>query len=159
MLPLARALAVAGDRVVNCAQCGALGTEDPCAVCADVLRDRSMICVVEDDSALWAMQRASAYHGLYHVLGGLLSALDGVRPEDLRLSALVRRIETLGVAELIMALPATVEGQTTAHYIADQLKGLANRITITHLARGVPVGGTLDWLDDSTIAHAMKTRR
>ena len=159
MMPLAKAMAVAGDRVGPCSDCGALTTTDPCSTCADGLRDRAMICVVEDDSALWAMQRVGAFHGLYHVLGGLLSALDGVKPEDLRISALKARIETHNVSELIMALPATVEGQATAHYIAEALKGMTNRMTITHLARGVPVGGALDWLDDGTIAHAFKTRR
>ncbi|CAL4866517.1 Recombination protein RecR [Asticcacaulis sp. MM231] len=123
------------------------------------MRDETMICVVEEDSALWAMERVGAFTGKYHVLGGLLSALDGIRPEDLRLDSLISRVRSGRVREIIMALPATVEGQTTAHYIADRLKGFDNQVDITFLARGVPVGGDLDWLDDNTIAHAFKSRR
>lgn len=159
MIPLAQAMQVAADRVVSCNQCGALSTQDPCPTCSDRGRDQTLICVVEDDGALWAMQRVGVYHGHYHVLGGLLSALDGIRPEDLRIEALLSRIHAQGVSEIIMALPATVEGQTTAHYVADRLRPLSNSLIISYLARGVPVGGELDWLDDGTIAHAFKTRR
>ncbi|BEV10194.1 recombination mediator RecR [Asticcacaulis sp. DW145] len=159
LIPLTVAMQDAAERVTSCHICGALSTRDPCATCADPARDAAMICVVEEDSALWAMERVGAFSGRYHVLGGLLSALDGVRPEDLRLSGLMQRVSAGGVEELVMALPATVEGQTTAHYIADRLKQLAPEVTITHLARGVPVGGELDWLDDGTIAHAFKSRR
>ena len=118
-----------------------------------------MICVVEEDSALWAMERVGAFAGRYHVLGGLLSALEGVRPDDLRIESLVGRVRDGEIDEIVMALPATVEGQTTAHYIADRLKSVGNQVSITYLARGVPVGGELDWLDDNTIAHAFRSRR
>ena len=159
LVPLTNAMQDAADKVVACHVCGALSTRDPCATCSDPARDDSMICVVEEDSALWAMERVGTYSGRYHVLGGLLSALDGIRPEDLRLDSLLRRVRTNEVREIIMALPATVEGQTTAHYIADRLKGAHSGAAVTYLARGVPVGGDLDWLDDGTIAHALKTRR
>lgn len=159
LVPLTAALKDAADRVTTCRLCGALATHNPCATCTDPVRDPAMICVVEEDSALWAMERVGAFSGRYHVLGGLLSALDGVRPEDLRLSALMQRITDGGVEELIMALPATVEGQTTAHYIADHVRQVSQGVQVTYLARGVPVGGELDWLDDGTIAHAFKTRR
>lgn len=159
LIPLNLAMQDAADKVAACRVCGRLSTQNPCDTCADPSRDTTMICVVEEDSALWAMERVGAFSGRYHVLGGLLSALDGVRPEDLRLDALIARVRDGDIREIIMALPATVEGQTTAHYIADRLKGLGNQATITYLARGVPVGGDLDWLDDGTIAHAFKSRR
>ena len=159
MVPLARAMQVAAENIVHCHICGALTTQDPCPNCSDPMRHNRMICVVEDDGALWAMERVNAFHGRYHVLGGLLSALDGVRPEDLRIEALANRVSDDQVEEVIMALPATVEGQTTAHYVAERLKGRSNQVSVTYLARGVPVGGELDWLDDGTIAHAFKTRR
>ncbi|ESQ83436.1 recombinase RecR [Asticcacaulis sp. AC466] len=159
LIPLTHAMQDAADKVEACTVCGRLSTQNPCPTCADPMRDDAMICVVEEDSALWAMERVGAFTGQYHVLGGLLSALDGVRPEDLRLDGLIQRVKSGRVREIIMALPATVEGQTTAHYIADRLKAFGNQIAITHLARGVPVGGELDWLDDGTIAHAFKSRR
>ena len=159
LIPLTGAMQDAADKVTTCRICGQLSTQNPCATCSDPARDATMICVVEEDSALWAMERVGAFSGRYHVLGGLLSALDGVRPEDLRLDALVARVRDGEVREVIMALPATVEGQTTAHYVADRLKGLDNQVVVTYLARGVPVGGELDWLDDGTIAHAFKSRR
>ncbi len=159
LVPLTRAMQEAADKVTTCNICGQLATQNPCTICSDPARDAAMICVVEEDGALWAMERVGAYHGRYHVLGGLLSALDGVRPEDLRLDSLVERVRDGDVHEIVMALPATVEGQTTAHYIADRLKGQGNQVVISYLARGVPVGGDLDWLDDSTIAHAFKSRR
>ena len=157
LLPLAAALADAGERVRTCSICGALDTRDPCAICADPGRDASLVCVVEEVGALWAMERAKAFHGRYHVLGGLLSALDGVGPEALRVNQLVSRVAQAGVREVVLALPATVDGQTTAHYLAERLAGLPAQITM--LARGVPVGGELDWLDDGTIAQAMRARR
>ncbi|HEY2048678.1 MAG TPA: recombination mediator RecR [Caulobacteraceae bacterium] len=157
LLPLASALAEAGERVRTCNICGALDTRDPCAICADPGRDASLICVVEEVGALWAMERAKAFHGRYHVLGGLLSALDGVGPESLRVNQLVSRVAEAGVREVVLALPATVDGQTTAHYLAERIAGLPAQITM--LARGVPVGGELDWLDDGTIAQAMRARR
>lgn len=155
--PLADALAEAARRVRTCSLCGSLDTQDPCAICADPQRDASLICVVEEVGALWAMERASAFRGRYHVLGGLLSALDGVGPDALRVGPLVSRAAEGGVREVILALPATVDGQTTAHYLADRLAGAD--VSVTMLARGVPVGGDLDWLDDGTIAQAMRARR
>ena len=155
--PLAQAMADARDRVKVCSVCGSLDTVDPCSVCADASRDQALICVVEDVGALWAMERAAAFRGRYHVLGGLLSALDGVGPEKLRLNDLVERATAHGVREIILALPATVDGQTTAHYVASRLSNAG--VSVTMLARGVPVGGDLDWLDDGTIAQAMRARR
>jgi recombination protein RecR len=159
LIPLTKALQDASDRVTTCHICGALSTQDPCVTCVDPMRDQTMICVVEEDSALWAMERVGAFSGRYHVLGGLLSALDGVRPEDLRLTGLMDRLSLGGIEEVIMALPATVEGQTTAHYITDRIAQIRQDVHVTYLARGVPVGGELDWLDDGTIAHAFKSRR
>jgi recombination protein RecR len=155
--PLAEALAVAAERVRTCSVCGSLDTQDPCAICADPQRDDALICVVEEAGALWAMERAGAFRGRYHVLGGLLSALDGVGPEALRVGGLVDRASAEGVREVVLALPATVDGQTTAHYLAERLA--AAGVEVTMLARGVPVGGDLDWLDDGTIAQAMRARR
>jgi len=157
LIPLAQAMAEAAARVRACSICGALDTRDPCAVCADPQRDPTLICVVEEAGALWAMERAGAFRGRYHVLGGLLSALDGVGPEALRIQSLVERARSGDVSEVILALPATVDGQTTAHYLADRLAGTG--VSITSLARGVPVGGELDWLDDGTIAQALRARR
>jgi len=157
LTPLAEALAAAAERVRTCSTCGALDTRDPCAVCADSERDASLICVVEEVGALWAMERGGAYRGRYHVLGGLLSALDGVGPEALRVGPLVNRAAEAGVREVILALPATVDGQTTAHYVAERLSSTG--VPVTMLARGVPVGGDLDWLDDGTIAQALRARR
>jgi recombination protein RecR len=155
--PLAEALAVADQKVSSCSVCGALDTRDPCAVCADETREAGLICVVEEVGALWAMERGRAYRGRYHVLGGLLSALDGVGPDALRVGPLVARASGSGVTEVILALPATVDGQTTAHYVAERLAPTG--VPVTMLARGVPVGGDLDWLDDGTIAQALRARR
>jgi recombination protein RecR len=157
LAPLAEAMAEAAERVRICETCGALDTRDPCAICADHARDGALICVVEEVGALWAMERAGAFRGRYHVLGGLLSALDGVGPEALRVGGLVSRASEPSVKEVILALPATVDGQTTAHYVADRLAGAD--VSVTMLARGVPVGGELDWLDDGTIAQALRARR
>jgi len=157
MTPLAEAMAEAALRVNVCQVCGSLDTRDPCAICADAGRDGTLICVVEEVGALWALERAGAYRGRYHVLGGLLSALDGVGPEALRVGGLVARAGELSVKEVILALPATVDGQTTAHYLADRLARA--EVSVTMLARGVPVGGELDWLDDGTIAQALRARR
>jgi recombination protein RecR len=156
LVPLSQALADAAARVRTCGVCGALDTTDPCAICADARRDTSLLCVVEDVGALWAMERAGAFRGRYHVLGGLLSALDGVGPEALRIAALGARAADSEVREVVLALPATVDGQTTAHYLADRLAGAG--VTVSMLARGVPVGGDLDWLDDGTIIQAMRAR-
>ncbi|ODT87726.1 recombination mediator RecR [Phenylobacterium sp. SCN 70-31] len=157
LLPLADALGEAAARVKTCTTCGSLDTTDPCAICADPARDAALICVVEEVGALWAMERGGAFRGRYHVLGGLLSALDGVGPDALRVGPLVSRASDVGVREVILALPATVDGQTTAHYLADRLAGA--EVSVTLLARGVPVGGELDWLDDGTIAQALRARR
>ena len=157
LVPLADAMAEAAERVRVCSSCGSLDTRDPCAICADTSRDATLICVVEEVGALWAMERAGAYRGRYHVLGGLLSALDGVGPEALRIGGLVARAQDGAVREVILALPATVDGQTTAHYLTERLA--ASGASVTSLARGVPVGGELDWLDDGTIAQALRARR
>ncbi|HZC15751.1 MAG TPA: recombination mediator RecR [Caulobacteraceae bacterium] len=155
--PLGQAMAEAADRVKACSICGALDTSDPCAVCADPTRDGGLICVIEEVGALWALERGGSYRGRYHVLGALLSALDGRGPEALRVNELVARAQGGEVREIILALPATVDGQTTAHYLAERL-ARAN-VSVTSLARGVPVGGELDWLDDGTIAQALRARR
>ena len=155
--PLTQALAEAGARVRPCSICGALDTADPCSVCSDPRRDAGLVCVVEEVGALWALERAGANPGVYHVLGGLLSALDGVGPSALRIDELAARTRQPGVREVILALPATVDGQTTAHYLAERLA--SSGVALTMLARGVPVGGELDWLDDGTIAQAMRARR
>ncbi|MBV9511999.1 MAG: recombination protein RecR [Caulobacteraceae bacterium] len=155
--PLALAMAEAADRVKSCSACGALDTTDPCAICADPARDQGLICVVEEVGALWALERGGAFRGRYHVLGGLLSALDGRGPEALRTAELLARASSGGVREVILALPATVDGQTTAHYLTDRLTVAGAHVT--SLARGVPVGGELDWLDDGTIAQALRARR
>ncbi|MBA4000374.1 recombination mediator RecR [Brevundimonas sp.] len=155
--PLAASLAETAAKVRSCSVCAAPDTRDPCSICADPGRDGGLICVVEEAGALWAMERSGAFRGKYHVLGGLLSALDGVGPEALRISELVGRAREGAVREVVLALPATVDGQTTAHYLADRLSG--TEVQITSLARGVPVGGELDWLDDGTIVQAMRQRR
>ena len=157
LTPLAQALSDAAARVKVCTTCGALDTSDPCVICADHQRDPTLICVVEEVGALWAMERAAAFRGRYHVLGGLLSALEGVGPEGLRVESLIRRAADGVINEVVLALPATVDGQTTAHYLADRLAQAG--VAVTMLARGVPVGGELDWLDDGTIAQAMRARR
>ncbi|HEY2177343.1 MAG TPA: recombination mediator RecR [Caulobacteraceae bacterium] len=155
--PLGAALADAAAKVRTCGQCGALDSTDPCAICADASRDGAILCVVEEVGALWAMERAGAFRGRYHVLGGLLSALDGVGPQTLRIDGLVSRAAGERVREVVLALPATVDGQTTAHYLVDRL--VPTKVEVTMLARGVPVGGDLDWLDDGTIAQALRARR
>ncbi|MCA6297539.1 MAG: recombination protein RecR [Phenylobacterium sp.] len=157
MTPLAEAMADAAAKVRACSACGALDTRDPCTVCSDGSRDAALICVVEEAGALWALERAGAFRGRYHVLGGLLSALDGVGPDDLRIAGLLARVAAGGVREVILALPATVDGQTTAHYLAERLSGSGAEVTL--LARGVPVGGELDWLDDGTLTQALRARR
>lgn len=157
LIPLLQAMTDASQRVRACRLCGALDTCDPCTVCSDPSRDAGLICVVEEVGGLWALERASAFRGRYHVLGGLLSALDGVGPEALRIDSLAARAGEPGVREVILALPATVDGQTTAHYVADRLAALS--VQVTMLARGVPVGGDLDWLDEGTIATALRARR
>ena len=157
MLPLATALAEAARAVKPCRLCGNLDSEDPCAICTDPQRDRSIICVVEGVADLWALERAHVHQGLYHVLGGTLSALAGVGPEDLNVTMLLDRINGSPIHEVILALPATVDGATTAHWLTDRLKPLG--VTVTRLAQGVPIGGALDVLDDGTLAAALRARR
>ncbi|MBL8893923.1 MAG: recombination protein RecR [Rhizobiales bacterium] len=155
--PLALALAEARDKVVVCSVCGNVDTVDPCSLCSDPRRDHSVICVVEDVSDLWALERAGAWSGLYHVLGGTLSAIEGVRPEDLSIAPLSARARAPEIKEVVLAVNATVEGQTTAHYITDLLKPLP--IKLSRLAHGVPVGGELDYLDEGTLTAAIRSRR
>ncbi|MGQ3212236.1 recombination mediator RecR [Shinella sp.] len=154
--PLAEAMGEAYRKVRICSCCGNVDTSDPCTVCTDVRRDHTMIIVVEDVSDLWALERAGAMNAAYHVLGGTLSPLDGIGPDDLNIRGLVDRVAKGGVRELIIAVNATVEGQTTAHYITDQLSGLD--VKITRLAHGVPVGGELDYLDEGTLTAALRAR-
>ncbi len=155
--PLARALATAAEAVRTCPECGNLDTRSPCGICTDPRRQRSVICVVEEVADLWALERAGVFRGLYHVTGGVLSPIDGVTPEDLNLARLVERAAAPEVEEVILALNATVEGQTTAHYIADLLQDLDVRIT--RLAHGVPIGAELEYMDEGTLAAALKARK
>ncbi|MGB0410782.1 MAG: recombination mediator RecR [Pikeienuella sp.] len=157
LIPLARALADVAEKVRVCLECGNVDTTDVCGVCTDPRRDQTVLCVVEDVADLWAMERSGVFRGRYHVLGGVLSALDGVGPDDLRIPRLQARANAAEVTEVVLALGATVDGQTTAHYIADQLSGMG--VDVTSLAQGVPVGGELDYLDDGTISAALKARR
>lgn len=157
MAPLARSMAEVATTARECASCGNIGTADICDICQDDRRATGEICVVEDVADLWAMERGHAFKGRYHVLGGTLSALDAVGPDDLRIPHLLSRVQNDGIREVILALNATVDGQTTAHYIADQLEG--SGVAVTSLAQGVPIGGELDYLDDGTISAALKARR
>ncbi len=157
MLPLATALAEAARATKNCTICGNLDSRDPCLICSDPHRDQTIICVVEQVGDLWALERAHVHQGLYHVLGGTLSALAGQGPEDLNLRPLLTRLESGGIAEVILALGATVDGATTAHWLTDRLKPFD--ISITRVAQGVPMGGALDVLDDGTLAAALRARR
>lgn len=157
MLPLAEALAETAEAVGVCGTCGNIDTTDPCAICTDMRRDPASICVVEQVGDLWALERASAFRGRYHVLGGVLSALDGVTPEDLNIESLIPRAATEAVTEIILATNATVDGQTTAHYLTERLEDCG--VSITRLARGVPVGGELDYLDDGTLITAFASRK
>jgi recombination protein RecR len=154
--PLARAAAEAAEHVSVCSVCGNVDTREPCSVCQNPSRDPAILVVVEDVGDLWALERAGATRGRYHVLGGVLSPLDGIGPDDLNIASLNSRVRGGGVGEVILAMNATVEGQTTAHYVTDQLAGSGARIT--RLAHGVPVGGELDYLDDGTLTAAMKSR-
>ena len=154
--PLSDAMRIANERIVVCSSCGNVDTQDPCTICRDAKRDPSILVVVEDVSDLWALERSGAVNAKYHVLGGVLSPLDGVRPEHLNLDSLVARASEPGVAEAILALNATVDGQTTAHYITELLAHLP--IKVTKLAHGVPVGGELDYLDEGTLSAAIRQR-
>jgi recombination protein RecR len=157
MTPLADALREVAERVDPCGECRNLDVVDPCTICRDPRRDPSLICVVEEVADLWALERAAAFHGRYHVLGGTLSALDGVGPEDLEIGRLVTRASAPEVREVILAMNATVDGQTTAHYLTERLAEA--EVTVSRLAHGVPVGGELDYLDDGTLATALRARR
>jgi len=154
--PLADAMHVARDRIITCTACGNVDTIDPCTICCDERRDPSVIVVVETVADLWALERAAALRARYHVLGGTLSPLDGIGPKDLNLTTLVDRVQKEGTREVILAVNATVDGQTTAHYVTDLLS--AQNIRVTRLAHGVPVGGELDYLDDGTLADAIRSR-
>ena len=157
LVQLLDALKGVRESLVECATCGNVDTANPCAICADPRRDARSLCVVEDVADLWALDRARLFTGKYHVLGGRLSALEGVRPEDLTIGALIERVSHGGVDEVVLAMNATLEGQTTAHYIAERLEGYPVRIT--QLAHGLPVGGELDYLDEGTLAQALRARR
>ncbi|MEQ8558628.1 MAG: recombination mediator RecR [Henriciella sp.] len=159
LLPLADALAEAGNRIERCNTCGNYDTLQPCAVCQSDGRDDSVICVVEDVPDLWALERASAFRGRYHVLGGVLSPLDGIEPEDLTIGMLVDRVKSGEVREVIFALSATLDGQITVDYVRDQIEALGVEVQTTRLAQGVPHGGELDHLDEGTLAAAMRSRR
>ena len=156
MTPLADAMQQVAVSARECLNCGNVGTSDICDICSDERRATGALCVVEDVADLWAMERAAVFKGRYHVLGGSLSALDAIGPEELRIPKLIDRVASEQVTEVIMALNATIDGQTTAHYIADQLEG---RVTVTSLAKGVPIGGELDYLDDGTISAALSARK
>lgn len=157
LVQLLEALSSVRERLVECGICGNIETSDPCPICADPRRDPRALCVVEDVADVWALDRARLFTGRYHVLGGRLSALDGVRPEDLSIAKLLERVAAGGIDEVVLAMNATLEGQTTAHYIAERLEGLPVRIT--QLAHGLPVGGELDYLDEGTLAQAIRARR
>ncbi|MDO6416496.1 recombination mediator RecR [Sphingomonas sp. BIUV-7] len=157
LAPLLRALEAVNDKLVTCAICGNVDTTNPCAICTDSRRDIRMLCVVEEVADLWALDRTRLFPGRFHVLGGRLSALEGIRPEDLGIDRLVGRIEAGGIDEVVLAMNATLEGQTTAHYVAERIERFPVRVT--QLAHGLPVGGELDYLDEGTLAQALRARR
>lgn len=157
MNPLADAISSVAKNILVCEVCGNLDTQTPCAICTDHKRDKTTLCVVEDVADLWALDRAQSYSGQYHVLGGVLSALDGVRPEDLSIDKLIERAGSDAIKEVILATNATVDGQTTAHYITDKLE--ESGVSVTAIAHGVPVGGELDYLDDGTLSAALRARK
>lgn len=154
--PLIAALTQANEQVQHCSLCGSIDDHDPCRICTHPGRDAALICVVEDVADVWAMERSGAFRGRYHVLGGTLSAMDGRGPEQLRIDQLMQRIQADQVKELILALSATVAGQTTAHYVAERTQGMA--VTVTRLAQGIPMGGELDYMDDGTLSAALSAR-
>ncbi|GAA4042906.1 recombination mediator RecR [Sphingomonas rosea] len=157
LMPLLAALETVAERLSTCSICGNVDTRDPCTICADPRRDEKSLCVVEEVSDLWALDRARLFPGRFHVLGGRLSALEGVRPEDLSVEPLLRRVAAGGIDEVVLAMNATLEGQTTAHYLAERLEKYPVRLT--QLAHGLPVGGELDYLDEGTLAQALRARR
>jgi recombination protein RecR len=154
---LLEALAGVAETLVECHTCGNVDTRDPCGICADPRRDARSLCVVEEVSDVWALDRSRLFPGRYHVLGGRLSALDGIGPENLNIASLLARVEGGGVDEVVLAMNATLEGQTTAHYLAERLE--AHPVRVTQLAHGLPVGGELDYLDEGTLAQALRARR
>ncbi|MCC6735731.1 MAG: recombination protein RecR [Bauldia sp.] len=156
LAPLTQAMEVALERVVVCSRCGNVDTSDPCTICCDPRRDDTVLVVVEDVSDLWALERAKAVNARFHVLGGTLSALDGIGPDDLSIDRLVERVSAGGIREVILAVNATVDGLTTAHFITDRLAGL--NVSVSRLAHGVPVGGELDYLDEGTLSAAIRSR-
>ena len=155
--PLVAALSTVAERLSICSVCGNVDTSDPCSICRDPRRDEKMLCVVEEVADLWALDRSRLFPGRYHVLGGRLSALEGVGPDDLTIDRLVRRVSEGGIDEVVLAMNATLEGQTTAHYLAERLEGFP--IQLSQLAHGLPVGGELDYLDEGTLAQALRARR
>jgi recombination protein RecR len=157
MLPLSQALGIAADVIIECTQCHNLDTVNPCTICNNKERDASLLCIVEDISDLWAIEKTGSYKGYYHVLGGTLSALDGVGPEDLAIPHLLQRAREVPVKEVIIALNATIDGQTTAHYLSDCLQSC--NVATTQLAHGVPIGGQIDYMDDGTLSTALKSRK
>jgi len=157
LMPLLAALQTVAERLSKCSTCGNVDTADPCSICRDPRRDAASLCVVEEVADLWALDRARLFPGRFHVLGGRLSALEGVRPEDLAIDTLVRRVANGGIDEVVLAMNATLEGQTTAHYLAERLEKFPVRLT--QLAHGLPVGGELDYLDEGTLAQALRARR
>lgn len=157
LAPLIQALASTAETVRTCSRCGNLDSADPCAICTDPRRDGAILCVVEDVADVWALERSHTFRGRYHVLGGTLSALDGVGPEDLHIAALVRRARAAEITEVVLATSLTVDGQTTAHYIVDRLEGCG--VLISAIAHGIPLGGELDYMDDGTLGAALKARR
>jgi recombination protein RecR len=157
LAPLLRALESVNERLATCEVCGNVDTRNPCSICLDARRDDRMLCVVEDVPDLWALERSRLFPGKFHVLGGRLSALDGIRPEDLAIDALIARVAGGGVDEVVLAMNATLDGQTTAHYLIERLE--QHPVRITQLAHGLPVGGELDYLDDGTLAQALRARR
>jgi recombination protein RecR len=155
--PLLAALQNVADKLSTCSTCGNVDTADPCSICRDARRDERSLCVVEEVADLWALDRSRLFPGRYHVLGGRLSALEGVRPDDLNIDGLLRRVSAGGIDEVVLAMNATLEGQTTAHYLAERLE--KHPVRLTQLAHGLPVGGELDYLDEGTLAQALRARR
>lgn len=157
MKPLSEALLTASEKIVNCNECGNIDTQSPCGMCKDDKRDKSQICVIEDVADLWALEKSGAFDGCYHVLGGNLSAINGIGPDDLNIKKLTTRASNEDVKEVILAMSATVDGQTTAHYVAECLQN--SGVEVSRLGHGVPVGGELDYMDEGTIAAALNSRQ
>jgi len=157
LLPLIEALQDVAENIKSCEICGNFDTTSPCSICSSEKREKNIICVVQDVADLWAMERTGFYHGQYHVLGGVLSALDGIAPEDLNIDSLFMRVESGAVSEIVLALPATIDGQITSHYLVSKLKN--SNVKITTLAQGIPVGAELDYMDEGTIQLALNSRK